>query len=352
MNSILLGFIKNTPVRSAREWYVNWLVDGKTRAHNCIPAGPYAELDAIDIPFVAVQNLGFFNLHQFGSYDLFEHASTPANRKWLILGEAEYELPVYAWQLEALAFFDHVVRGADNGYAAQAPVRYWLDGADHFASAASFPIPGSEPVRLHLASCGADSATHALVADSARASGSNSWAAVPLGAPLVGGFDEVANQTLIFEATMREAVEFAGPVSAQLSFSCNELDSYVVARLGRVDRAGAYHLLSMGAISPARRRIDAERSTACEIAIDSQAPEPLTPGEPVQLAFSLTPAPTRLQPGEKLRLDIASRTDLLKSSPDHGYVHFDLPVPPYFSRNTLHYGPQTYLELRQVRSRS
>jgi hypothetical protein len=24
-----------------------------------------------------VQNLGYFNLHQFGSYDLFEHAGTP-----------------------------------------------------------------------------------------------------------------------------------------------------------------------------------------------------------------------------------------------------------------------------------
>lgn len=352
MNSFLLSFITNTPVRSAREWYVNWLVDGKARALNCIPAGPYAKLDAINIPFVVVQNLGFFNLEQFGSYDLFEHAATPADRKWLILGEAEYELPVYSWQLEALAFFDHVVRGADNGYAAQAPVRYWLDGAERFASATTFPIPGSTPVRLYLASSGADHATHALVADSTRATGSNNWAAVPLNAPLVGGFDEVANQTLTFAATMRDEVEFSGPVSAHLSFSCNEIDSYVVARVGRVDRAGQYHLLSMGAISPARRRIDVARSTACEIAIDSEVPEPLMPGEAVQLAFSLTPAPVRLQPGEKLRFDIASRTDLLKSDPSHGYVHFDLPVPPYFSRNTLHYGPQTYLELHRVSSGS
>ena len=51
-------------------------------------------------------------------------------RKWLILGPARYELPVYAWQLEALAFFDHVLRGADNGYAEQAPVRYWVEGAE------------------------------------------------------------------------------------------------------------------------------------------------------------------------------------------------------------------------------
>ena len=73
------------------------------------------------------------------------------------------------------------------------------------------------------------------------------------------------------------AVEPAGPVSAQLRFGANEIDSHVVARLGRVDSCGGYHLLSMGTISPARRRIGDARSTACEIAIDTGPPQPLTP---------------------------------------------------------------------------
>lgn len=36
----------------------------------------------------------------------------------------------------------------------------------------------------------------------------------------------------------------------------------------------------------------------------------------------------------------------------HGHVHFDLPVPPYLSRNTLHYGPETYLVLPMSRLKS
>ena len=35
----------------------------------------------------------------------------------MILAPPRYELPVYAWQLEALAFFDHILYGVDNGYA-------------------------------------------------------------------------------------------------------------------------------------------------------------------------------------------------------------------------------------------
>ena len=55
--------------------------------------------------------------------------------------------------------------------------------------------------------------------------GKNSWAAIPLGLPVLGGFDEVANQMLTYELSVDEAVQLAGPVSAHLEFSCNEIDS-------------------------------------------------------------------------------------------------------------------------------
>lgn len=347
MDDILAALAKRTPTVAVREQFVNWVIDGNTRASNSIPSGPWAELGQIDVPFVVVQNLAMFNLHQFGSYEVFEKAGTPADKRWLILGPPEYELPVYSWQLEALAFFDHIVRGSDNGYAAQPAVRYWLEGAERFEVADSFPIAAAQPVRYYLGSGGADSAVHTLTADGGQ-EGVNTWAAVPIGVPVVGGFDELANQTLTFETVMAEATELSGPVTANLEFSCNEIDSHVIARLGRVDAGGGYHLLSMGAISPARRRVDQERSSACEIAIDIDVPAPLTPGEPVVLSFSLTPGPTTLAPGETLRFDIASRTDLLKSDVSHGYVHFNMPVPPYFSRNTVHYGAQSWIELHRV----
>jgi uncharacterized protein len=104
-----------------------------------------------------------------------------------------------------------------------------------------------------------------------------------------------------------------------LRFSANEIDSYVVARIGRLDLNGGYTLLSIGAIRPARRRVDPIRSTAAEVAIDIDNPEPLVPGEPVTLRFSLTPHPVVVKPGVRLRVDIASRTDLLRSDASHGH---------------------------------
>lgn len=104
----------------------------------------------------------------------------------------------------------------------------------------------------------------------------------------------------------------------------------------------------MGMLRPARRSIDLSRSTRCEVVIDTDVTEPLTPGIPVDLCFSLTPSPFQLAAGERLRLDIGGRTDLLRGDPNEGYIHFDCQVPPYFSRNVLHFGEQTYLELHST----
>ncbi|MCI4680663.1 CocE/NonD family hydrolase [Rhodoblastus acidophilus] len=349
MTRIMKGFERLQPVLQTREIFAALTLDGKTRASFPLSAGPSGALDAIEAPFVVVQNAGYLNLHQFGAYDLFANASTPPDRKWLIIGPAEFELPAYHWQLEALAFFDHFVYGADNGYGGQQRVRYWAAGVKDYRAAADWPLPGSAPLRLYPASQGADAVMHRL--GRAPGEGTNRWAATPLGAILTPGFDDVANQILSFDMPVETEIELTGPVTVSLSFSCNEIDSHVIARTGRVARDGTYEILSIGSIRPACRRIDAERSTATEIALDIDMPEPLTPGVPVTLRFSLTPQPVVLQPGERLRLDIGSRTDLLRSDPSHGHAQFDMQVPPYYSRNTLHYGADTFLEVMVANSR-
>jgi uncharacterized protein len=346
---IMESFKKHVPDRKYRELFANWAFDGKTRATIRMQEGPRALLKNITVPFVCVQDTGSFNLHQFGAYDLMENAGTANDRKWLILTAPSHQLPVYSWQLEALAFFDHIVHGVDNGYAAQSPVRYHADGSTlgAYRGATAFPIPGSSATRFYLASGGDDQRMHRLSAETPDG-GSNSWAAVPFGATVPPQLDEVANPLLTFEATIQEDTEFSGPVSLSLSFSCTEIDSHIIARLGRVDADGQYHLLSMGSIRPACRRIDSARSTLNEIAIDIDGREPLVPGIPVTLKFSLTPHPVQYRRGDKIRLDLASRTDLLRSDLSHGYEHFEMMVPPYFSRNSVHFGRETYLEVQRL----
>ena len=338
-------FMAATPIDEILEIYAHWIFDEKTREDASIPEGSSPVLGDIEVPFVTVQNLGYFNLHQYGSYELFDKAATPLDRKWLILAPPAYDLPVYSWQGEALAFFDHILHGTGNGYAAQPPVRAYTDGPDTFRPATSFPPTGSATTRYYLAAAdSADDPVQRLTSETPP-SGTASWAAVPIGQPTLSGLDRFAPQTVTYELPATEPVEFAGAVTANLSFSCTELDSYVLARLCRVDRDGTLHHLSLGGIRPAARTIDTTRGSRVEIAIDPGRREALTPGVPVELRFSLTPGPVRLEAGEKLRLDLGSRTDLLREGPANGYAQFDLPVPPYLSRNTVHHGGASWIEL-------
>lgn len=132
INAIYEGFMTRRPSRKMRQFFADLVSDSKSRETMVMSRGVYRDLERITTPFVVVHNQAQWNIHQFGSYDLFARAGTPEDQKYLIVSEREYELPVLSWQLEALAFFDHVVKGCDNGYAAQPHVRYWVDGAGRY----------------------------------------------------------------------------------------------------------------------------------------------------------------------------------------------------------------------------
>jgi hypothetical protein len=342
IDAIYRSFMTRRPSRAMREFFAHLVADTKSRATFDMTSGAHRQLGEITTPFVVVHNRAQWNLHQYGAFDLFERAGTPAGEKFLIVAEREYELPVLSWQLEALAFFDHVVKGCDNGYGAQPAVRYWLDGAGRFEGAPTFPPPAARPETLYLTRD--EGGAPALAAD-APAGGQSSWVAVPRSAPLPDGLDEVMAQEVSYDLLCAEDRTLAGPVTVTLSFSCNEIDSHVVAALSRVDRAGQRHLLTLGAVRPAQRTLDAEHSSRFEIAMDAGVVTPLLPGQPVTLRFSLVPTAARLAAGERLRLTLASRTDRVKGQIGEGYVHFDLEVPPYFSRNTVHHGAGSHLQV-------
>ena len=252
-------------------------------------------MDQIEVPFVCVQNLGYFNLHQFGCYDLFENAGTPAEQKWLVLAPPVYDLPVYAWQGEALAFFDHILRGTDNGYDQQLHVRYWVGVRN---SSRPPTLSRCPPDRSPLSS--ASAATKSTAVLCCRVGGS---------------------------------------------------------ALSRIDAKGEAPATSLRRWAPSRPTAGAPRgwdpagaSTTVEVAIDSGPKTPLVPGEPVDLRLSLTPAPTAWRRGDTLRFDLASRTDLLRKDPSEGWVQIDLPVPPDLCRNTVHYGGDSWIEVTAVPS--
>src|SRR5262249_23819070 len=341
IDRIMQSFKRRPVAPCVLPWDNGLMTDSAETTAPPISEGPSASLERIDVPFVVVQNRGLIALHQFGAYELYERAGS--NSKWLIIGPPEYELPVYSWQLEALAFFDYAVRGIDNGYAQQPRVRYWRDGPADWGGASDFPPSHTEKVRLHLGPQGAGDA--GTLAAEAPAIAESSWVSVPRGVAVLPGIDQTDPRRRRFRLVAKEDFELAAPLTLQLKYACSEIDSYIVARLDRVDRGGRRRALAMGHLRPATRAIDVARSGRCEIAIDTGTRQPLHAGKPELLRFSLTPAAAVIRAGEALELDLTSGTDLLGIPVRDGFIVPDMAVPPYFARNTIHHGPETFLEL-------
>jgi putative CocE/NonD family hydrolase len=149
----------------------------------------------------------------------------------------------------------------------------------------------------------------------------------------------------------KEETEMVGPVQLHLTLSSSALDTHVIARLSDVSPQGKVRLLSFGWLQASHRKVDQERSRPDEIIHEHSTSEALTPHVPVSLVFSLTPTANLFKRGHRLRLEIASRPDLLKATVFDGFIYFPYEAPPYPARNTVFHGgiAASYLEIALCR---
>ena len=199
------------------------------------------ELGQIEVPFVVASKSRRLQSPPVRRLRPVRECRHPGRPQMADPGTARVRAAGLAWQLEALAFFDHVLRGADNGYAEQPPVRYLPDCArwrseGYCRGAPDFPGPDGRPVRYHLGSRGADAAPRLTTE---RPDGrQQQLGGVPFGAITPSGLDEVANPILTFEARSRKRPSSPARSSSRSRFSCTEIDSHVIARLSRIGADG------------------------------------------------------------------------------------------------------------------
>jgi predicted acyl esterase len=245
----------------------------------------------------------------------------------MFIGPRWADWPWLRYQEELLAFYDHTLRGADNGYDELPPVRYWLHGAERWETSSDWPVPDTREWTLRLDG----TRLGAAAGDDER-----TWAAIPVGMEYPGAFDTFDSQVIGYDTDpMVENVHLVGPVELTLPLRSTALDTHVQARLSDVDEQGRAQVLSVGWLAASHRAVDAERSTATETVHDHGSPTALTPGEQVRLRISLTPFAQLLRRGHRLRLELGSDPRTLAAPPEQGFVYFEVAGPPYPARNTV-----------------
>ena len=73
-----------------------------------------------------------------------------APRKLLFTGPAHLERPFHEYHDEIIRWYDHWLKGIDNGIMDEPPVRYWLMGANEWRTGTDWPLPETQWRKLYL----------------------------------------------------------------------------------------------------------------------------------------------------------------------------------------------------------
>lgn len=201
-----------------------------------------------------------------------------------------------------LRFFDYWLKGIDNGYSKEPPVRIFVMGDNVWREEHEWPIARTRHTDFHLNADGvlaapaptADS-TAKFVYDPRRPvrlprfddSGLRDWS-------LVVSRDDVLTYTT---APFERDTEITGHIVAKLWVSSSAPDTDFTAHVLDVEPSGRmWHLTSGPGVLRARYRSTEE----------PQPPRPLTPGEPTELTISLGYTSYVVKPGHRLRVFVTS----------------------------------------------
>jgi putative CocE/NonD family hydrolase len=111
-----------------------------------------AAIDAISVP--AYTGCGWYGIsyktHLNGAQNYFRMLNSP--KKLLLGGIAHLERPFHGLHGQILKWFDHWLKGMDTGIMDEPPVHYWVEGADRWATAKSWPPENVQWTKFYLSS--------------------------------------------------------------------------------------------------------------------------------------------------------------------------------------------------------
>lgn len=265
------------------------------------------DLERIDVPALVCGSFSDHCLHSPGTFDAFGRIGS--TQKWLYTHRGPKWSTYYSREVLAFQerFFDHFLKGAENGMPAVPRVRVEVR-ADagtivDVRGEDDWPLPGTVWRALAL-----DAASGALVgATQARASGRASSVAF-----------RTRDGHAHFAYTFDDDAEITGPMWARLHVEVRDTDDvflFVGVRKLRAGRAigfeGSYgydrDLVTHGMVKASLRATDPERSTPWLPRHGCDTPEPLQPGEVVPVDVALAPSATLFRAGDTLRLEVQGR---------------------------------------------
>ncbi len=305
--------------------------------------GLKAKVENIQVPTFMVG--AWFDIFGTSPTDTFNAIPLPAEQKKLIMGDgyhigsgiAGFGHPGMPPRLDVLqrAWFDHWLRGVDNGIEEYAPIVVKQQGGG-WTDLSEFPRTEATYRRVYLNDVPSGTAASSVfdggLAESPRQAAPRDLTVAPGLLSLCGRdvaritagatalLDVCGNDSRVWEhdglsftsSPVTEATTISGPINVHLNVVHDAADGYWVTTVNDVAPDGTSREIATGQLVSSLRQVDDAASktsangdyTEPRYLLDLDKRQPTVPGVPVTLDIAATPIDAVLQPGHRLRVDV------------------------------------------------
>jgi uncharacterized protein len=259
------------------------------------------EWETLTVPFLSAANWGGQGLHPRGNFEAFVRAA--GEQKWLEVHGIEHWTHFYTdyGRKLQLRFFDHFLKGEDNGWDKQPKVLLQVrHPGEKFVERAEneWPLARTQWTKFHLGQ------TQTLLLDQPDASATISFKALGDGV------------TFLTEPMATET-EITGPIAAKLNISSSTEDADLFL-IVRVFSANMQEVVFQGALDPhtpiaqgwlraSHRKLDPQLSLPYRPYHTHDEKQPLTPGEVYELDIEIWPTCIVVPAGCRVALTVRGR---------------------------------------------
>ncbi len=218
-----------------------------------------------------------------------------------------------------LAFFDHYLKGVDNGVDAWPPIRYFNLGEEAFHETDTWPPSGTRARSFYLDegfALAAERPTTATGADTYRVdpavtTGTNNRWMTQMGGPVLGLDDRGSMDARMLTYTtppLDEDLQITGWPAVTLQVSSDRPDGMVLVYLEDVDEDGRSRYITEGGLRLIHRKVSPnpyfEEPGPYHSFARADAQD-MRPGEVAEISVRLWPITALVRRGHRLRLAIA-----------------------------------------------
>jgi uncharacterized protein len=251
-----------------------------------------------------------------------------------LLGRFGLTWPWESLHVEALAWFDHWLKGRDTGILEGPPIRYWLPGAEEWRTSVSWPPPGAEHRRLALRADGV------LAADEGD---SGDRVFMVLGTGLNRAKPSVTDppgQLTWTSPPLAEDVDVVGDIELDLDASATAVDTAWIVTLQDVDPADQISDVTAGWLRASMREVDERSSRVGAPVLPCRSAEGVPVGEIVRYRIPLVANSRRFIAGHRIRLVLTSDDQDPETPVIMGFRHAPVGTS---SLNTVHSSSRLFL---------